>query len=114
MSTRAQQYDAQVLRREYRDKALADWADFDIVALPTAETPAPGLDTTGRPSLQAVVTLFALPSISLPVGLSPDGMPVGLQLVSTTPLGNCRLLQIARWMESLLDPLPVRPTAIAD
>src|SRR5687768_5218225 len=60
---------AQILRREYRDQALADWSSFDIIALPTAETPAVTPETTGSPALQAVVTLFGLPSISLPVGL---------------------------------------------
>lgn len=105
---------AQMLRREFREKALADWSSFDVVALPTAETPAPGLETTGSPSLQAVVTLFGLPSISLPAGLSPDGLPVGLQLVSTTMLGNAHLLRIARWMEGLLEPLPSTPAGIAD
>ncbi len=105
---------AQILRREYREKAIADWSSFDVIALPTAETPAPGLESTGSPALQAVVTLFGLPSISLPVGLSPDGLPVGLQLVSPNALGNVRLLRIARWMESLLEPLPAVPTGIAD
>lgn len=103
---------AQMLRRQYLEKALADWAGFDVIALPTAETPAVELETTGSPALQAVVTMFGLPSISLPAGLSPDGLPVGLQLVATTALGNARLLRIARWMEDRLDPLPSIPTGI--
>jgi aspartyl-tRNA(Asn)/glutamyl-tRNA(Gln) amidotransferase subunit A len=103
---------AQMLRRQYLEKALADWAGFDVIALPTAETPAVELETTGSPALQAVVTMFGLPSISLPAGLSPDGLPVGLQLVATTALGNARLLRIARWIEDLLDPLPSIPTGI--
>jgi aspartyl-tRNA(Asn)/glutamyl-tRNA(Gln) amidotransferase subunit A len=100
---------AQLLRREYRERALRDWADYDILALPTAETPAVPLETTGSPALQAVVTLLGLPSISIPAGLSPDGLPVGLQLVSTKPLGNSNLIQFAAWFEQLLDPLPVLP-----
>jgi aspartyl-tRNA(Asn)/glutamyl-tRNA(Gln) amidotransferase subunit A len=103
---------AQMLRRQYLDKALSNWAGFDVIALPTAETPAVELETTGSPALQAVVTMFGLPSISLPAGLSPDGLPVGLQLVATTATGNARLLRIARWMEELLDPLPAVPTGI--
>ncbi len=103
---------AQMLRRQYREKALSDWAGFDVIALPTAETPAVELETTGSPALQAVVTMFGLPSISLPAGLSPDGLPAGLQLVATTALGNVRLLRIARWLEGLLDPLPSEPSGI--
>lgn len=105
---------AQMLRSEYRAAALAGWSNYDVVALPTAETPAPGLESTGSPALQAVVTLFGLPAITLPVGLSTDGLPVGLQLVATTTFGNARLLRIARWMEGLLDPLPAIPSAIVD
>lgn len=105
---------AQALRREYREKALADWQTFDVIALPTAETAAPGLETTGSPSLQAVVTLFGFPAVTLPVGLTSDGLPVGLQLVAPSMTDNARVLRIARWFEDLLDPLPAVPTAIAD
>ena len=77
-----------------------------------AQNAAGVLETTGSPALQAVVTMFGLPSISLPAGLSPDGLPVGFQLVATTALGNARLLRIARWLEDLLDPLPSVPSGI--
>jgi len=103
---------AQLLRREYRDQAVRDWSRVDVVALPTAETPAVPLDTTGSPALQAVVTMFGLPSISIPAGLSQDGLPVGLQLVATSPNGNASLLRVAAWFERLLDDLPTPPTAI--
>jgi aspartyl-tRNA(Asn)/glutamyl-tRNA(Gln) amidotransferase subunit A len=105
---------AQILRREYRERALSDWSSYDLIALPTVETEAPGLETTGSPALQAVVTLFGLPAITLPAGLSPDGLPIGLQLVATTPLANAQLLRIARWFENLLEPLPSVPTGIAE
>ena len=59
------------------------------------------------------MTMFGLPAITLPAGLSPDGLPIGLQLVATTASGNARLLRIARWFEELLDPLPSVPTGIA-
>lgn len=105
---------AQILRREHRERALDAWSGYDVIALPTAETPATPLDSTGSPALQAVVTMFGLPSITLPAGLSPDGLPVGLQLVAPTALGNARLLRIARWFENLLDPLPAVPSGIID
>jgi len=39
-----------------------------------------------------------LPALSLPVGLTASGMPVGLQLVGP-PRGEARLLRVARAVE---------------
>ena len=104
----------QLLRNEYRDRARDLWDRFDVIALPTAETQAPGLATTGSPALQAVITLFGMASISLPVGLSDDGLPIGLQLVSPHRDGAATLLRAARWVESLIEPLPAVPTGLSD
>ncbi|MCP5088876.1 MAG: amidase, partial [Rhodobacteraceae bacterium] len=39
-----------------------------------------------------------LPSVSVPVGLSKSGLPVGLQLIGH-PRGEARLLQVAQVVE---------------
>lgn len=49
-----------------------------------------------------------LPVISLPVGLTPDHMPVGMQLVGR-PHANEQTLALAGGVEALLDPLPNPP-----
>lgn len=46
-------------------------------------------------------TLCGLPALSLPLGFSPEGMPVGIQLIGR-PRGEGRLLSIARMMEDRL------------
>ena len=58
-----------------------------------------------RPSYLA--TTCGLPALSLPVGFTPDGLPVGLQLIGA-PRGEARLLQIACLLEQAL-ALPCAP-----
>ncbi|KUF09655.1 amidase [Pseudoponticoccus marisrubri] len=55
-------------------------------------------------------TLCGLPALSLPVGLSEDGLPVGVQLIGR-PRGEARLLQVARHFEEILgaSPVPIDP-----
>lgn len=48
-----------------------------------------------------LATLCGLPALSLPVGFTDDGLPVGLQLIGR-PRGEARLLQIARRIEETL------------
>jgi aspartyl-tRNA(Asn)/glutamyl-tRNA(Gln) amidotransferase subunit A len=82
----------------------------DAALLPTVPAPAPGRETTGDRSFQAVWTLCRAPSISLPSGLSPDGLPLAIQFVARQ--GHDRgLLQVAAWCEQLLPRLPEPPVA---
>ena len=46
------------------------------------------------------------PAISLPAGLSPDGLPIGAQLVGRLH-GDETLLRLARALELELPPLPL-------
>jgi aspartyl-tRNA(Asn)/glutamyl-tRNA(Gln) amidotransferase subunit A len=55
--------------------------------------------------------LTGQPALSLPVGRTPAGLPVGLQLVG--PLGGDDLvLAVARRLEAELEPLPAAPARI--
>ena len=58
-----------------------------------------------RFSYLAVVT--SLPSLSMPVGFTASGMPVGIQLIGP-PRGDARLLQVARAVEDAVG-FPVGP-----
>ena len=63
---------------------------------------------------QGLWTLSGAPAISIPSGLSDQGMPLGLQILGNWYDEN-QLLVIARWFEELLDlhlipPLVVRKT----
>ena len=46
------------------------------------------------------ITLTTLPAISVPAGFTPDGLPVGLQIVGR-PHADLDLLKFARAFESI-------------
>jgi Asp-tRNA(Asn)/Glu-tRNA(Gln) amidotransferase A subunit family amidase len=60
--------------------------------------PAPeGFTTTGSPIFNGMWTYLGVPCVTLP-RLSVDGLPMGVQLVSTRG-DEGRLLRTARWLD---------------
>lgn len=113
-------YDAQLARTVLYHNVRRFLQRFDVLACATMGVPAgpveqeypPEID--GKPvtdyvdwlkfSFLAVAT--GLPALSMPCGFTPDGMPVGLQLIGP-PRGEARLLAVARAVEDALGgPLP--------
>ena len=94
------------LAQKRRTQAITDcteWLDdFDAVLSPSAIGTAPfGLGSTGDPSCCSMWSLTGFPALNLPVGVSGDGLPVGLQIAC--PQGaDDRLLTVAAWCESKL------------
>ena len=92
---------------------LAEWWDaFDLLLTPSTFQPAWPLG--GRPgpaelgSLAAPFSLSRQPSLSVPAGFSPDGLPVGVQLVARR--GNDELLlALAERLEEADDWTTRRP-----
>ena len=93
----------------------------DILALPvTGIAPGP-VEIEYPPSIDGVEmgdyvewlrfsflsTTTGLPSIAMPAGFTPRGLPVGIQLIGP-PRGEARLLQVARAVEERLN-LPTGP-----
>lgn len=75
---------------------------WDALLAPSASGPAPvGLENTGDPIFSRMWMLLGLPTLSLPAFDSPDGLPVGVQLIGMR-LGDDRLFRCARWMERAL------------
>jgi len=52
--------------------------------------------------------LTGCPALSLPCGFTPDGLPVGLQIVAP-PFAESRLLAFAKLLETTLDLHPKAP-----
>jgi aspartyl-tRNA(Asn)/glutamyl-tRNA(Gln) amidotransferase subunit A len=92
---------AQRLRRRLRQEIEPVLADLDAFILPTASNLPPGPETTGDASFQAPWSLLGLPSISLPSGVSDDGLPFATQLVGGH-LDEPTLLRAAQWVEGVL------------
>ncbi|WP_332767881.1 amidase [Phenylobacterium sp.] len=100
-------------RLYYGFAALMD--DFDVLICPTTITPAFGVELIEPASvagvsfeaysdwflLTHVLSLLGCPAISLPCGLDPDGLPIGLQLVGR-PGEDLALLAVASAVEAVL------------
>ena len=64
--------------------------------------PAPiGLEQTGSRSCQVAWTLAGAPSCSIPV-LSSQGLPLGLQLMASSAIGDAAMLAVATWLNDQL------------
>ena len=106
---------AATLRTELFRRTQAMFDDYDLIALPTAQVVP--FDVTLRwPSTVAGVAMeryitwmrscsrisaTTLPCLSLPAGFTPEGLPVGLQLVGPHR-GEARLLSAAMALEEAL------------
>jgi aspartyl-tRNA(Asn)/glutamyl-tRNA(Gln) amidotransferase subunit A len=102
-----------LIRRDYEDA----FAHVDVVAMPTTPTPAFKLGERVEDPLHMYLgdiftvsaNLAGLPAISVPCGLSPSRLPIGLQLTGR-PFDESTILAAAHAYEtrttwSTLDPL---------
>ena len=93
---------AQALRRDLRREFLNAVGPYDAILTPSILAPAPDTSTTGNPACQWTWTTVGFPAISIPSGLSEEGLPLGIQLASA-PLDEASLLSAAAWCEQVLD-----------
>jgi len=93
--------EAQRVRRRLAAETVQLAAEVDTFLLPTASNRAPGPESTGDPSFQSPWSLIGWPSISLPSGISSDGLPFAVQLVARR-LDDVTLLRAARRVEEVL------------
>lgn len=99
----------QRLRRQFRREMDESLAAMDALIMPAAEGPAPkDLSTTGNPDFQSPWTTAGLPAITIPTGISRDGMPLGVQLVGRGH-DDARLLRAAKWVEERVGYQPKLP-----
>jgi Asp-tRNA(Asn)/Glu-tRNA(Gln) amidotransferase A subunit family amidase len=85
-----------------RDALSAILGDVDAILLPTAPAPAPAdLETTGPGIFCGPASFTGLPSIALPSGLAPNGLPWSVQLIGPA-MGESKLLNAAAWVEGVL------------
>ena len=78
---------------------LMDANGVDALAYPVKGLPAPPIGTSdGGPRDNAISSTTGLPAIVLPAGLTPDGLPVAIELLGR-PFSEARLLQWGRAYE---------------
>ena len=108
-ATLAAEYEDALAERRRLIAAFAEWsAPYDAILTPPALGEAPAPATTGDPRFCSRWTFVGAPVLSIPTGLGPTGLPLGLQLVGGRGADR-RLLAAAAWAEARL-PRPSRPT----
>ncbi|MGZ5148783.1 MAG: amidase [Burkholderiales bacterium] len=86
--------------RQLRREFARTIEGYDALVTPPAAGEAPAtLEETGNPAFCTLWTLLGVPAITIPVGLGPAGLPLGLQIVGPVEEDD-RTLSIAAWCES--------------
>jgi aspartyl-tRNA(Asn)/glutamyl-tRNA(Gln) amidotransferase subunit A len=81
---------------------LACFEDVDALLTPATRGPAPDTASTGDPAFNSPWSYTGLPTVCFLAGWSPDGLPLGIQLVGR-PWSEAELLGVAAWCEDALD-----------
>ena len=72
-----------------------------ILTVPATGAAPAGLEDTGDALFCTVWTLMGLPAVNIPSGRSPDGLPLGLQIVGPFERDK-HLLRAAAWAEAVV------------
>lgn len=116
---------AERTRQQLHNQLQQFFQHHDVLMCPTSSITAFPADQRyvteidGRPlnsyidwfAITFVLTMTSCPVISVPCGLSADGLPIAVQLMGR-PRGEARLLQVAKWFEELIGfqhRLPIDP-----
>jgi aspartyl-tRNA(Asn)/glutamyl-tRNA(Gln) amidotransferase subunit A len=93
---------AQKIKRQFRRQMDEVMQHFDCLLTPATSSAAPpGLSSTGDPHFQVPWSLSGLPTVGIPTGLNPQGLPLGIQLVGGA-FAEGKLFAVARWCEKVL------------
>jgi Asp-tRNA(Asn)/Glu-tRNA(Gln) amidotransferase A subunit family amidase len=93
---------AQALAAKCRPALDALFTDVDVLLTPSAPGEAPkGLAATGDPVFNRAWTFLGPPSVSLPYGKGPAGLPLAVQLVGKRGADR-DLLSLSMWIEDKL------------
>jgi len=88
-------------QQELRNGANQWFDGLDVLLTPATTDPAPDRATTGDPAFNSPWSFTGVPTVSIPAGRSPHGLPLSIQLV-----GRCHdertVLAAAAWCEKVL------------
>ena len=77
--------------------------EYDAILTPATPGPAPmGLDATGSPVMNTIWTFCGTPALNVPLLQSPEGLPIGVQMVGAKG-DDARLFRSTRWLLNLLN-----------
>jgi Asp-tRNA(Asn)/Glu-tRNA(Gln) amidotransferase A subunit family amidase len=75
------------------------FADVDVLLTPATTGAAPNRSSTGDPAMNSPFSFTGVPTVSLPVMLNSDGLPLGIQIIGPHN-DETKLFQVAGWCES--------------
>jgi Asp-tRNA(Asn)/Glu-tRNA(Gln) amidotransferase A subunit family amidase len=84
-----------------RSEMVPCFDSVDALLTPATTCPAPDAGTTGDPAFNSPWSYTGFPTISFPVGLSTDGLPLAIQLVGQA-WSESKLFSVALWCEEAL------------
>ena len=107
---------AEVKRAALLDRVVEFFDRFDYLVCPTTQVPPFSVDTEWVREIDGVkldtyfdwmascyvITVTGCPSISVPAGFTPDGLPIGIQIVAP-PKCDFEALQLAHAYEGVAD-----------
>jgi aspartyl-tRNA(Asn)/glutamyl-tRNA(Gln) amidotransferase subunit A len=113
---------AQRARARTLAESIAVLADRDVLVAPASAIVAPKIGTTqmleareDRVEVVAAILRFTQPfnstgqpAIAIPTGLSPDGLPIAMQVIGR-PFGEPEVIRVAAAYESARGALPAAP-----
>ena len=105
---------AMLLRRDVRNRMQAFFQNYDLLVCPGMHITAPGnlphipKALVAGPPLTSWVNHTELPAASIPCGIAPDGLPVGLQIVGGR-FNDALVLRAARAYEDARGKFPLPP-----
>lgn len=97
-------YEKAITRQADYDALLQEILDeYDAILTPATPGPAPaGIEATGSPVMNTIWTFCGTPALSVPLLQSPEGLPVGVQVVGARD-DDARLFRTARWLLDILN-----------
>lgn len=86
---------------ELTSEILSSFEGVDVLICAAAPGPAPDRSTTGDPAFNSPWSYTGLPTVSFPIGLSVEGLPLSAQLIGR-PRDEARLICGAAWCEGIV------------
>lgn len=98
-------------QRTFRRDIARLFEGYDVLITPTTTGTAPDRTTTGDPVFQVPWSFTGLPTLTVPVAVADDGLPLGVQFIAG-PYQEHRLVAAGELVEKMRGPFPRPPLSV--